>query len=230
MAHLTLDNQPTGEQRLKMSYEDFCSWSLIDIHAEWVNGEVTVFTPPRTIHALLTSFLSRLIHSYTEFLNLGTVIIAPFEMRLIPDKISREPDILFIARENRERLTPERLEGAADLVVEIISNESAFRDRRVKYKEYEQAGVGEYWLIDPRPGRQQIELYRRTLAGSYTPIQPDEQGRYHSAVLPGFWLRPAWLWQEPLPNPLLTLLQMQVLPPEVMQTIHNAIGEQKQAP
>jgi hypothetical protein len=39
----------------------------------------------------------------------------------------------------------------------------------------------------------------------------------HSGVLPGFWLRPAWLWQEPLPDPLPLFFEMRGLPPDVLQ-------------
>jgi Uma2 family endonuclease len=145
-------------------------------------------------------------------------------MRLIPGRLSREPDILFVTRENRARLTPQRLEGPADLAVEIISEESTTRDRVQKFAEYQQAGVREYWLIDPRPGQQQVTLYHLTDAGTYAAIASDEQGRCHSTVLPGFWLRPAWLWQEPLPNPLLTLLSSRMLPPEALQALRDAMG------
>jgi hypothetical protein len=87
--------------------------------------------------------------------------------------------------------------------------------------------VREYWLIDPRPGKQQASFFQRTPEGSYTPVPPDEQGRYHSAVLAGFWLRPGWLWQEPLPNPLLTFLDMRGLPPETIETIRKTSGGQE---
>lgn len=66
----------------------------------------------------------------------------------------REPDLLFISNETAQRLTERKLEGAADLVIEIIFPESVRRDRYEKFDEYEEAGVREYWIIDPRPGKQ----------------------------------------------------------------------------
>ncbi len=60
----------------------------------------------------------------------------------------------------------------------------------------------EYWIIDPRPGRQRVDFYRLTAQGKYQAVLPDADGRYHAAALSGFWLDPAWLWQEPLPDPL----------------------------
>ncbi len=57
----------------------------------------------------------------------------------------------------------------------------------------------EYWLIDPK--REQVELYRLTEAGQYRLAQPEDDA-YRSEVVPGFWLKAAWLWQEPLPKVL----------------------------
>ncbi|NJK82277.1 MAG: Uma2 family endonuclease [Chloroflexaceae bacterium] len=100
------------------------------------------------------------------------------------------------------RLTDVRLEGPADLVVEVVSPESVQRDQERKYSEYAQYGVNEYWLVDPRPGKQTLTVYQRNAAGQYEGAAPDGQGRFHSAVLGGFWVDGGWLWQEPLPSVL----------------------------
>ncbi len=184
----------------RMSYEEFLRWSDEDTHAEWVNGEVILAMPPLAIHQRVAQFLLKLLSAYAETCNLGEVLLAPFEMRHLPGYASREPDILFVAREHLHRLTPERLEGPADLVVEVVSPSSARRDREEKFAEYEQAGVREYWIIDPREGVERADFYQRTLAGRYVAVLPDATGRYHSAVLPGLWLDVAWLWQDPLPT------------------------------
>ena len=196
------------EQRLTMSYEEFLTWTTEDTHAEWVNGEVIVFMPPKTIHQRIAGFLYNLLSLYARFFNLGEVIPAPFEMRLWPDRASREPDILFIAREHQERLTAERLEGPADLVVEFISDTSVVRDRDDKFYEYQEAGVPEYWIVDPRPGKQRADFYCLTPEGKYQAVLPDANGQYHPAVLPGFWFDPRWMWQEPLPDPVVLLARI----------------------
>ncbi len=58
--------------------------------------------------------------------------------------------------------------------------------------------MGEYWLIDP--DQQQAEFYRLDEQGQYESQPLDSEGRYYSPVLPGFWLKPAWLWLQPLPH------------------------------
>ncbi len=190
----------TSEERIPMSYEQYCTWEHAGSLVEWVNGEAIIHMPPLDMHQEIAGFLFRLLAQYVEFLHLGRVRIAPFEMRHLPSRASREPDILFVRRENQHRLTRERLEGPADLVVEIVSRDSVTRDRRDKFLEYAQAGVEEYWIVDPRPPRQHVALYHRAAAGGYQEIAPDSQGRSHSVVLSGFWLRPQWLWLEPLPE------------------------------
>jgi Uma2 family endonuclease len=219
MAQQTVETPTTQEQRLKMSYEEFLEWSGEDTHAEWVDGEVIVFMPPKTIHQRIALFLSTLISLYARSLNLGEVLVAPFEMRLWIGRSSREPDILFVADEHLERLTPDRLEGPADLVVELVSESSVARDRADKFYEYQEAGVQEYWIIDPRPGKQRIDLYRLTPAGTYQAVLPDASGRYHATVLPGFWFDPEWLWQEPLPDPMFALNR---IAPDVLRRALNA--------
>jgi Uma2 family endonuclease len=129
-------------------------------------------------------------------------------MRHLPGYASREPDILFVAREHLHRLTTHRLEGPADLVVEVASPSTAHMDRTDKFDEYEQAGVREYWLLDPRPGQEPARFYQRDAQGRYQAVPPDATGRYHAAVLPGFWLHLAWLQQQPLPQTIDVLLEM----------------------
>lgn len=190
---------PDDEQALVMSYEEWLAWAGESTRSEWVDGRAIVFMPPKTVHQLVWGLLFRLLSDFVERFDLGLVIAAPFEMRLA--RSAREPDILFLAREHLDRLTPDRLLGPADMVVELISDDSVTRDRRDKLTEYAAAGIPEYWLFDPRPRRQRTDFYTLTTEGRYQAIPPDADGRYHSQVLPGFWLDPAWLWQEPLPKP-----------------------------
>ena len=190
-----------GTETLYMSYEEFLEWTGEDIHAEWVDGEVTVFMTAKKVHQRLTLFLATLLEWYVRQHGGGVVVTAPFEMRLRNGRSAREPDLLLVLDSHADRLSEDRLEGPADLVVEIISDDSTHRDRVQKYEEYEAAGIPEYWLLDPRPGRQQATFFQLSAAGTYAAAALDEEGRYHSTVLPGFWLKPSWFWEDPLPDP-----------------------------
>ncbi len=132
------------------------------------------------------------------------MLAAPFQMKAGEELPGREPDVMFIAAGHEDRLKTAHLDGPADLVVEIISEESRARDRGEKFYEYEAGGVREYWLIDPI--RNQAEFYVLDEKGIYQLRQPDDEGVFHSVVLEGLWLKVEWLWESPLP-PLLDVLR-----------------------
>lgn len=208
MAQQMTTARPTEDSQFPMSYDDFLALLGEGAHAEWVDGEAIVFLPPGTKNNRVSRLLYNLLGLFVEHFGLGEVFDAPFEMVLQPGKLSREPDLLFVSREHADRITAERLNGPADFVIEIISDSSVTRDRETKFAEYQAAGIPEYWMIDPRPGRQRVRPFALSPAGAYEPIHRNAAGRYHSAVLPGFWIDPAWLWQEPLPNTLSLLKQI----------------------
>jgi Uma2 family endonuclease len=191
-----------------MTYEEWLAWPDGDgKQSEWIDGEVIAFMPPSVLQARLLGFLHSLLAWYVEALGLGEVLQAPVEMRLQPGRSSREPDLLFVAERHRARIGKQRIDGAADLVVELISDDSVTRDRVEKLAEYQAAGIPEYWLLDPRPGHHTAQFFQHT-DGLYRPIEPDADGRYRSAIVRGFWFRPAWLWQEPLPTRRACLLEI----------------------
>jgi Uma2 family endonuclease len=199
---------PPQKAPLRMSYEEFLAWAGEDVRAEWVNGEVIEFMPPKEEHQRIVDFLNRLLGLFVSLLNLGRVISAPFEFKPTPESNSREPDLLFVAREHLDRLTRDRLAGPADLIIEVVSEDSVYRDRVDKFEEYEVASVREYWIIDSRPDRQRAEFYQLDDEGHFQPVPVGREGVYYSKVLPGFWLRPEWLRAEEPPNPLLALAQI----------------------
>jgi Uma2 family endonuclease len=194
--------QPTAslERQFRMSYEDYRNWTDEDTFSEWVDGEVTVFMPPEHRHQVLSLFLGALLSLYVNLRGLGEVLTAPFEMKLRSGRSYREPDLLFVSTPHRARLGNHRLDGRADLVIEIVSDESATRDRREKFAEYAEAGVPEYWMVDPREGRQTFRAYLLGEDGIYEEAPLDDRGRYYSPALPDFWLDPTWHDQDPLPT------------------------------
>ncbi|MCC6444935.1 MAG: Uma2 family endonuclease [Armatimonadetes bacterium] len=186
-----------------ITYEEFLASVPDGAHAEWVGGEVIFLSPVNTRHQRIKRFLVNLFSFYVERDQLGEVLDAPMQMRLSKVRRGREPDILFVASERLDRITPTYIDGPADLVVEIVFPESAERDRKEKFAEYRAEGVREYWLIDPET--KQAEFYA-LYKGRYAPRLPDEAGWYHSEALKGFSFPVEWLYQEPLP-PLMEALK-----------------------
>ncbi len=196
----------------EISFEEFLAQldrAEPELRAEWVDRRLEVMSPVSRVHQQLSGWLYILLHTFSRRRQLGEVLQAPFLMRLHQSDQAREPDLAFVRAANQDRIHSTYLDGPADLVVEIISPESVHRDRGRKFMEYEAEGIGEYWLIDPI--RRQAEFYRLGEDGYYHQVLPDEDGRFHSASVEGFWLQTDWLWQSPLPDELDVLHQLQIV-------------------
>lgn len=182
----------------RMSLEEFLAWTDEDVWAEWEDGEVIIMSPASYRHQDISGFLAVLLRTFLEEYDLGVVLTAPFSMRLPISNRVREPDLLVVLKENFDRIKENHLDGPADLVVEIVSEESVLRDRGTKFAEYELDGVKEYWVIDPE--RKQADFFVLGESGRYERKLPDKKGFYQSAVLKGFRIKVDWLWQQPLPK------------------------------
>ena len=213
-----LAQEPSINRRLQMTYEEFLEWADEDTLAEWVDGEVIMSSPASLPHQEIVRFLTNIISMFVEARNLGVVIHAPFQMKM---EHGREPDLLFIARDHKNRLKNTYLDGPADLVAEVILPESIGRDRGEKFYEYERGGVPEYWLIDPLT--QRAEFYQLD-AGQYRMIQVGADRVYRSRVLSDFWLNVDWLWQTPLPHPLEASGEIAGIDSEEIERIMNLFG------
>lgn len=194
----TTPTTPAKPPKERMSLDEFLAWADEDVWAEWENGEVKILSPASYKHQNIVSFLVALIHLFMEEHDLGVVLTAPFAMHLPKSQRVREPDLLVVLTENLDRIKSTHLEGPADLVIEIVSEESLLRDRGTKMAEYELDGVREYWLVDPE--RKQVDFFVLGEGGRYDRKLPDASGVYRSVVLEGFKLKVEWLWQEQLPK------------------------------
>ena len=194
---------------LRMTYDEYLNWwdKEAGRRGEWVDGEAIVFMATSIKHARMVSFLVLLLGNYLGIRRSGEVISQDFELRT-REGAAREPDIFVVLNEHRDRFEENRLRGAADVVVEVISPDSVARDRRDKLAEYAAAGVPEYWVVDPREGRAVFELFTLDQDGYYVPTRPDADGRITSTVLPGVWIDPAWAALDELPDGLRLGLSM----------------------
>ena len=114
---------------------------------EFSQGQLEVLPLPTFSHQRLVAFLYRLLLGFVEERELGVVMFAPLRIQLWSGKY-REPDIVFMAAEHADRLGEQFWEGA-DLVMEVVSPDDPERDKVTKRREYAQAGIPEYWIVDP---------------------------------------------------------------------------------
>lgn len=134
-------------------------WEVLpeDRHVELIEGELVDMAPPTTVHQLLIVALMTRFYSYVQqHHGRCRVIPAPFGVRLfVDDKTMLQPDINVIC--HSERLSRKWLNGAPDLVVEVLSPSNSRLDLTKKLQLYEEGGVRSYWIVDP--GRERILVY-----------------------------------------------------------------------
>jgi len=148
-------------------------------------------------HQDVRLYVTVLLKSFVEMVDAGLVRDNPFEVRF-EDGLSYQPDIVFVANSHFNRVHDTHIDGAPDLIMEVLSADSTARDRGEKFVAYEAYGVPEYWLIDPV--RQQVDFYHIGPEGYYKAYRPDIAGRHRSRILKGFTLEVDVLWQRVLPT------------------------------
>ncbi len=160
---------------------------------ELIDGELIVSPAPITDHQDLSLDVTLLIAPHVRTRRLGRVFVAPYDVRLTPyDTV--QPDVVFVAGARVGIITPKRIEGAPDLVVEITSPDSRVRDRIRKFRLYEAAGVREYWYVDAQ--ERTLTIYVLDEDGRYEAV-PADGTHLRSAVLPDLEIDTAALFARP---------------------------------
>lgn len=129
-------------------------WNLPEgDRAELIDGQLYAMAPPSFIHQKLVMELSATLRDYIKSHGGDCEVIpAPFAINLTADDETYvEPDISVIC--DKSKLTDQRCNGAPDLVIEIVSPSSRKMDYSKKMVLYSDAGVREYWIVDPAKER-----------------------------------------------------------------------------
>ena len=131
----------------KLTYADYLE-TADDERYELLNGELVMSPSPREIHQYVLGRLFLRLGAFIYGRNLGKVYCSPFDV-VLSDTDVVQPDLLFVSSGRESIITPENVQGAPDLVVEILSPATAARDRTLKLDLYARHGVQEYWIVDP---------------------------------------------------------------------------------
>lgn len=188
---------PSGRDDYVASHPmTFDAWLRMDYEgglSEWVDGEARLYMSATNSHQRIVDFLNQLLGVFVRLRGLGIVRSAPYAMESgAGGRRGREPDLMFVAAANVGRMGESHFEGAPDLVIEVVSADSAARDYQEKLTEYALAGVREYWIIDSRSGHERASFYRLA-DGEFEPADATD-GLYRTDLLPGFRLDVASLW------------------------------------
>ncbi len=171
------------------TYADYAQLPT-ELRCEIYDGNLTMSPSPLRPHQRLVLALAKILDDYVVKNQLGEVQIAPFDV-VLSERLVLQPDILVVTHGHLHRITEKGVVGAPDLVVEVMSPSSMRHDRTVKFRYYEEAGVAEYWLVDP--GTKSVEIYslqrEGEFAGRYDLLYDGERPDHRwSAVLEGLSL------------------------------------------
>ncbi|MGA2984230.1 MAG: Uma2 family endonuclease [Terriglobia bacterium] len=167
----------------RLNYNDYCLLPNNGRRYEIIDGELFVTPSPRRAHQNVVTQLSYYLVEFVKREERGRVYVAPFDVVFSFHDVV-EPDILYVSKERASVVTEKNVQGAPDLVVEVLSASTAEIDRTTKLKLYARYGVQEYWLIDPEECT--AEVYRREARGfeRVASLQPSDL--LTTPLLPGF--------------------------------------------
>lgn len=187
----------SAPERVRLTYEDYCRMPA-GLRYELVEGDLRMVPSPSVPHQEISKRLGRALLSWVEDRNLGKVFFAPLDVVLDQYNVV-QPDLLYVARERLGIVKAANIQGAPDLVVEILSPATAEWDRVTKRRLYERFDVQELWLVDPEArtvevaARQGIQLVTVQVYPVGTSLT--------SPLLSGFTLDVGQLFQSLLPSP-----------------------------
>ncbi len=188
MSVTLLDQPPPTLQRRLGPYRRADHAALSDEpRCELIYGRFYLSPSPVSLHQYISVRLAHVLHEIAERTG-GLALAAPMDVHLAPHSVV-QPDLLYVSPDRAE-IVRNWIEGAPDLAVEILSPATASRDQVHKLNLYAEAGVAEYWIVDPA-GRHIAFLVSD--GGAFT-VRPPASGRWRSPVVPeveldidGFW-------------------------------------------
>jgi len=190
-------------------YEDFSSftaystvgpsraahyWQLEDgAPYELIRGRLIMSPGPSPLHQIILRKLSRFFEDIEESSG-GLGLIAPMDVVFSDDTIL-QPDFLYLSKQQRH-LVNKHVQGAPDLVIEILSDSTGRRDRTEKLDLYAKYGVPEYWIVDPATQVFEFLLLDPSKDGGKYVIEQQPDNHYRSPLLPEIEIDLAAFWGE----------------------------------
>ena len=149
---------------------------------EFIDGEIILHSPARNRHLDVTLRIAKLLDTFTKLHTLGEVKVE--KCLCVFPRNDYEPDIAYFAPEKVARFSAETLRfPVPDLIVEVLSDSTEFRDRGVKFEDFAANQVAEYWIVDA--DEPVIEQYRLN-GEQYQLIMKASTGRLKSLVINRF--------------------------------------------
>lgn len=175
---------PTKARRLWTYDEVLAELPETNQGMELWDGELVMSPSPRPGHQKVVLRIARLLEDFVLPRQLGEVFVSPLDVVLSPRRVV-QPDVIFVSQANGG-IIQDRIHGAPDLLVEVVSEGTWRRDRIEKKALYEQFRVAEYWMVDPEA--RTIEVFALTQGAYQLHARGEGAEAVSSRVLPGFSL------------------------------------------
>ncbi len=183
MAEMTLAPTQAQPAQGEWTYEDYLNLPDDGQRYEIIEGVLYMTNAPGFDHQFTAFEIARQMANFVLEHKLGRVLTAPFEIHLSEDTRPVQPDVFFIKTEKLPISGAKYFEGAPDIVVEVLSPSSIRTDQYIKFSAYEQAGVSEYWIANPKT--RSVEVFILS-GGEYALLgQFTEDEVIESTALPG---------------------------------------------
>ena len=173
----------TFEKERLWTYSELLEAMPAETLCEIIENKLFMSPAPNTEHQEISGELEFLMRSFCKKNKLGKIYDAPFDV-IVDEANVVQPDIIFISNANLDKLSKRGFEGVPDLVVEIISPSTFYRDSHEKKDFYEKIGVQEYWLIEP--ANRIIEVFFLENQKYQLHSLVVEKGKAQSKILEGF--------------------------------------------
>jgi Uma2 family endonuclease len=190
-----LTDRPTDRPTDRLTLGEYLSMPEGAPYYQFINGKPVSMPSPTLLHQRILRILNRLFDAFVERHRLGEVFFAPLDVYL-SDGEYYQPDLIFISNE-RSHIKQERVQGAPDLVVEILSPSNAEDDLTHKRAVYEAFGVREYWIVNPA---ERTVTVLANVDGAFQQVSAaqsnDNDDSVESALLAGFRVSLADVFQS----------------------------------
>ncbi len=156
-----------------------------ELRFELIDDEICEMASPSVAHQLISARLQRVLEAAAEAASWGVILSAPLDVVLDAEH-AVQPDLIGVRRGSTRARLARVVEGVPDLLVEIVSPSSLYRDYHLKKTLYERFGVAEYWIVDP--AHRAVEVFALRDGAYDLHALAAEAGTVTSAVLTGFQL------------------------------------------
>src|SRR5690242_19974841 len=172
------------ETSIRLDYEDYASIPYDGRRHEIIDGAHYVNPAPSSYHQIVLTNLVFALEQHVRAHRAGRVLPSPIDVVLSNHDIV-QPDIIFVQANRIGIIERKNVQGAPDLMIEILSESNRRYDVRTKYELYERAGVGEYWIADP--DELGMRVFRRDATGKFALAETGDP--ITTPLLPGFALQ-----------------------------------------